>query len=204
MVKELLRWRPIAPLITPHRVTEDDWYDGMFIPEGTICIANAWHMNRDPEIFGKNTDDFDPARYLDASGGMAPGVSELKKDGHFSYGFGSRACAGRHMTDNSLFINIATLLWVIKMERKKDESGRFLPLDVDDYVDVGMVMLAGFIIYRRVDANVGVSVDVRSHSRSRSHHVSRRLLACSHRNVSCEDEVTYMEERSRKSWIQLL
>ncbi len=96
------------------------------------------------------------------------------------------------MTDNSLFINIATLLWAIKMERKKDESGRFLPIEVDDYVDVGMVMLAGFIIYRRVDANVpvGVSVDVRSHLRSRSHHVSRRLLAWSHRNVSCEDEVT--------------
>jgi cytochrome P450 len=33
-------------------------------------------MNRDPEIFGKNTEDFDPARYLDASGGMAPGISD--------------------------------------------------------------------------------------------------------------------------------
>jgi cytochrome P450 len=71
MVKELLRWRPIAPIITPHRCTEDDWYEGMFIPKGTICLPNAWHMNRDPEIFGKNTEDFDPARYLDASWGMA-------------------------------------------------------------------------------------------------------------------------------------
>ncbi len=193
MVKELLRWRPIAPLITPHRVTEDDWYDGMFIPKGTICLANAWHMNRVPEIYGKNTDDFDPARYLDASGDIAPGVSELKKDGHFTYGFGKRNCVGRHMADNSLFINITTLLWATKMERKKDASGHFLPLDVDGYLDDGLVMLAGFIIqYRRVDANVSVSVDVRSHSRSRSHHVSQRLLECSHRNVSCEDEVVYV------------
>jgi cytochrome P450 len=145
MVKEVLRWRPNAPIIVPHRVTEDDWYEGMFIPRGTICLANAWHMNRDPEIFGKNGDDFDPSRYLDASGEMAPGLSELKKDGHFSYGFGSRICVGRHMADNSLFINIAILLWAMKIERKKDASGRFEPLDLDGWVDVGLVVLAVFI-----------------------------------------------------------
>jgi cytochrome P450 len=90
MAKELLRWRPIAPINTLHRSTEDDWYEGMFIPIGTLCLANtwvAWRMNRDPEISGRNTEDFDPARYLDASEGLAPGISELKKDGHFSYGF---------------------------------------------------------------------------------------------------------------------
>ena len=158
MVKELLRWRPIVPLVTPHRSTEDDWYEGMFLPKGTICIANAWHMNRDPEIFGKNTDDFDPARYLDANGEMAPGPLELKKDGHFSYGFGSRICVGRHMADNSLFINMAILLWAMNFDRKKDASGRLAPLDVNGWVDVGLVMLADFLIYFHVDANIIVSV----------------------------------------------
>ena len=43
-------------------------------------------MNRDLGIFGKNAEDFDPTRY---HGEMASDVSELKKDGHFSYGFGS-------------------------------------------------------------------------------------------------------------------
>ena len=56
----------------PHRTTEDDWYEGMFIPKGTICIANVWLMNRDPEIYGENSGDFDPARYLDAVGDIAP------------------------------------------------------------------------------------------------------------------------------------
>ena len=148
MVKELLRWRSITPIMTPHRTTEDDWYEGMFIPKGTICLANAWHMNRDPEIFGENAEDFDPARYLDA--GVA---RDLRKDGHFSYGFGSRLCVGRHMADNTLFINIAILLWAMKIERKKDASGRFLPLDVDGWVDGGLIVLAGFIAYHDVDAN---------------------------------------------------
>ena len=186
MVKEILRWRPFAPIITPHRTTEDDWYEGMFIPKGTICLANAWHMNRDPEIFGENVEDFEPARYLDASGDIAPGLTDLKKDGHFTYGFGSRICVGRAMADNSLFINIAILLWAMNFERKKDASGRFLPLDVDGWVDIGLVMLArSIVVCLYVGANVSVSVDGRSHLRSRSLHGSLRLLRCLHRNVNC-------------------
>jgi cytochrome P450 len=140
MVKESLRWRPIAPSGVPHQTTEDDWYEGMFIPKGTICITNIWHMNRDPEIFGKYTERFDPARYIDASGDIAPGMSEIKEQGHFTYGFGRRNCVGRHMADNSLFINFAVLLWATKIEPKKDASGRPVPLDLDGWVDVGLVV----------------------------------------------------------------
>ena len=48
MVKEALRWRPIAPSGPPHRITEDYWYEGTVIPEGTVRIPNVWHLNRDP------------------------------------------------------------------------------------------------------------------------------------------------------------
>jgi cytochrome P450 len=40
MVKEIMRWSSISPLAVPHRPTEDGWYEGMFIPKGTICIPN--------------------------------------------------------------------------------------------------------------------------------------------------------------------
>ena len=141
MVKELLRWRPVAPLIAPHRTLEDDWYDGMFIPKGTNCIANAWNMNRDPEIYGENVEHFDPGRYLDATGELvAPGVSHIREEGHFTYGFGRRNCIGRYMADNSIFINIAVLLWATKIERKVDASGQLLPLDMDGFVDHGVVV----------------------------------------------------------------
>jgi cytochrome P450 len=156
MVKEVLRWRPVGPLGAAHRSTEDDWYEGMFIPKGSICIPNMWHMNRDPELFGKNTEHFDPTRYLDVNGNIAPGVSDIKEHGHFSFGFGRRMCVGRHMADNSAFINIAIMLWATKFERKKNASGGFLPLDVDGWVNVGVVALAGSITYRYVDANVDV------------------------------------------------
>jgi cytochrome P450 len=28
MVKEALRWRPISPISLPHRLIQDDWYEG--------------------------------------------------------------------------------------------------------------------------------------------------------------------------------
>ena len=185
MVKEAMRWRPVAPLGFPHRSTEDDWYEGMFIPKGTICIPNVWHMNRDPEIFRTNTDHFDPTRYLDASEDIAPGTSYIKEQGHFSFGFGRRICVGRHMANNSLFINFAVMLWANKLERKKDSSGRFLPLDLDGWVDVGLAVLADFITHCHVDANVCVSADDLSHSNSILLRASQRHLGCLHRSVSC-------------------
>ncbi len=139
MVKEVLRWRPPAPFAAPHQSMEDDWYEGMFIPKGTTCIPNVWYMNRDPEIYGENAAHFDPARHL---GDNAPGMSDAREEGHFSYGFGRRLCVGRHLANNTLFINIAIVLWAAKIERKKDESGEFLPLDVDGCVDHGIVVLA--------------------------------------------------------------
>ena len=193
MVKEVLRWRPAGPLGSPHRSIEDDWYEGMFIPKGTICIPNVWHMNRDPELFGENTEHFDPGRYLDASGDLqaAPDLPDIKEEGHFTYGFGRRICVGRHMADNSLFINMAIMLWATKIERKKDASGQLMPLDLDGWVDIGLVMLADFITFAMwvkiwVLTRAFISADVRSLSKSRLHPASRRLPRCLHRNVSCE------------------
>jgi cytochrome P450 len=140
MLKEILRWRPVGPLGVPHRLAEDDWYNGMFIPKGTVCIPDIWHMNRDPEVYGENAAHFDPARHLDATGEIASGAHGAKEEGHVSYGFGRRVCLGRHMADNSLFINIAVLLWATKIERKKGASGQLIPLDVDGLVDEGLVM----------------------------------------------------------------
>jgi cytochrome P450 len=42
MIKELLRWNAPAPLGTSHAVTEDDVYEGWFIPAGTTFLENMW------------------------------------------------------------------------------------------------------------------------------------------------------------------
>ena len=61
LVKEVLRWNSVVPIGTiyllflfpfsyldllgvPHRVMEDDIYNGYFIPKGSLVIANIWQV----------------------------------------------------------------------------------------------------------------------------------------------------------------
>ncbi|KAI0312385.1 cytochrome P450 [Amylostereum chailletii] len=134
MVKELLRWRqPLFGL--PHSSKEDDWYNGMFIPKGTICLANMAACNRDPDLYGENADLFDPSRFLDSAGKLVEqGPGETREEGHVSYGFGRRVCVGRHIANNSLFIAIATMLWATIIEPVKDGNGDSL-VDIEAYAD---------------------------------------------------------------------
>ena len=104
MVKETLRWRPVLPLALPHTAAADDWYNGMFIPKGTICIANLWHCHQDSASYGDDATSFNPERFLDEDGKIIPGPIETRDEGHSSYGFGRRACVGKHVANESLFI----------------------------------------------------------------------------------------------------
>ena len=140
MVKEALRWRPVAPFAIPHVSTEDDWYNSMFIPKGSMVIANVWQLNHDPEIYGADVAHFNPARFLDASGEVMSCAPETKEDGHFSYGFGRRVCLGKHVANNSLFIDFAMMLWACTIEPGKDESGKVIPIDGDGCIDDGLLM----------------------------------------------------------------
>jgi cytochrome P450 len=94
----------------------------LFIPKGAVCILNAWLLNRDPEIYGEEAAHFNPARPLDANGDIALGPLDTNEEGHFSYGFGRRACIDRHVANNFHFIGIGIVLWAAKFEQKKDES----------------------------------------------------------------------------------
>ncbi|KAI0066942.1 cytochrome P450 [Artomyces pyxidatus] len=140
MVKEALRWRPLDPLGLPHRSTEDDWYEGMFIPKGTICIPHVWALNRDPALYGTDAHEFNPGRFIDEKGELWAGPADTKDEGHTTYGFGRRVCAGKHIANNSLFIDIAMVLWACNLEPAKDACGNPIPIDVDGWVDHGLVV----------------------------------------------------------------
>jgi cytochrome P450 len=42
VIKEVLRWAPVAPLGLQHRVLQDDVYEGYLIPKGVTVVANIW------------------------------------------------------------------------------------------------------------------------------------------------------------------
>jgi cytochrome P450 len=140
IVKEIFRWRPAAPLGIPHATSEEDWYEGMFIPKGTVCISNIWHCNHDRAVFGDDADEFRPERHLDEQGELSLGPLETNRQGHVAYGFGRRICVAKNLANDTLFINIARILWAANLERVRDENGKDIPLDMDTLVDVGLVV----------------------------------------------------------------
>ncbi|THU83907.1 cytochrome P450, partial [Dendrothele bispora CBS 962.96] len=123
----VLRWRPPGPFGLAHAINEDDYYDGYYIPKGSICIASSWSINRDPSVYGSDADKFRPERYLDKNGNLKDESSE----GHFAYGFGQRVCVGRHVANNTLFISMATILWTMFLEPQKDAKGNPIKPEVD-------------------------------------------------------------------------
>ncbi|THU82960.1 cytochrome P450 [Dendrothele bispora CBS 962.96] len=98
---EALRWHTVAPTGIPHRVMQDDIYNGYFIPKGTLVIANIWQMSHDPAVY-PDPMVFKPERYLGKEPQMDP--SDM------SFGFGRRICPGRVLADASLFITCAMVL----------------------------------------------------------------------------------------------
>ncbi|KAH9960180.1 cytochrome P450 [Russula dissimulans] len=145
VIREVLRWRPALPLGVPHAATNDDWYEGMFIPKGTICIPNAWNCNHDRDVFGPDADEFRVERHLDERGELLSGPLETSQAGHVTFGFGRRICVGKDLALESLFITTARILWAANLERGRDEDGMEVQLDTDTLVDVGLVVLVRVI-----------------------------------------------------------
>ena len=140
VMKEVLRWRPATVFGgVPHVATKEDWYEGMYIPKGTICIANVWHCNHDRAVFGDDVDEFKPERHLDENGELIPGPLETNKAGHFTFGFGRRICVAKDLAAESLFIDTARVLWTAKLEPIRDENGKEVAPDIETKVNGGAI-----------------------------------------------------------------
>jgi cytochrome P450 len=123
LTKEVLRWRPVAVLGgTPHASTEDDRYEGYYIPSGTTVLGNSWAINLNEEYY-HNPHHFDPTRFLDealAERSKAPkGKPHPSKSGHSSFGWGRRICPGAGLAENSLYIALARILWAFDVKGRE-------------------------------------------------------------------------------------
>jgi cytochrome P450 len=139
MVKETLRWSPIIPFGIPHASIADDWYEGKFIPKGTICLQNMRVINYEPDVFGTDAAEFNPARYLDEQHQVR--VLDGREEGHMAFGFGRRICPGRYVAENTLTIDIATLLWAMRLEGPEGVQGE---LNVHTIVEGGITAYVVF------------------------------------------------------------
>ncbi|KAH8663471.1 cytochrome P450 [Tricladium varicosporioides] len=117
-VYETLRFHPSVPNGIPHKTLKEDIYHDMYIPKGSMVIANAWAMLHDPDIY-KDPFTFNPDRFLPVS---ESGGGEPIPMGHF--GFGRRVCPGQYLGFASAWIVVATILAKFKISPAKDEDGK--------------------------------------------------------------------------------
>ncbi|TGJ80841.1 hypothetical protein E0Z10_g7912 [Xylaria hypoxylon] len=116
---EILRWRPSLPSGIPHATTQDDTYEGLFIPANTAVLVNIWGINHDPEEF-ENPEVFDPTRFLRHPSGSKRSQGEYSNTplGRpvWTFGGGRRVCVGQHMAQKSLLLTMAKVVWCFDIE----------------------------------------------------------------------------------------
>jgi len=119
----------------PHKLVEDDFYNGYLIPGGSTVLGNVWAILHNPDVF-PDPERFLPEHFLpEELGGTLPdGASDFPDA---AFGFGRRACPGQHMAYSSVWLTVASMLAVFDIDKAKDKDGEVIEV-AEDYSD-GMV-----------------------------------------------------------------
>ena len=123
LVKEILRWRPVVPLIPQHQLTRDLEFEGYCFPAGTEFLMNSFPVAHG--VDGPNA--FWPDRWMD--GHEASITQDL-----WVFGGGRRICVGYKMAQTQLFVAFVRLLYCFdyapvsptrsRSQEGADETGR--------------------------------------------------------------------------------
>lgn len=121
MIKEALRWWPIAPMSFPHTTTEDFEYNGYYIPKGAFILPSIWWFLHDNEVYA-DPESFDPDRFLPPRNEPDPSTE--------AFGYGRRLCPGRFFADSSIYLNIVQTLATFNLSLAVDKDGNEIEVDV--------------------------------------------------------------------------
>ncbi|XP_019411032.1 PREDICTED: steroid 17-alpha-hydroxylase/17,20 lyase, partial [Crocodylus porosus] len=110
-ISEVLRIRPIAPLLIPHVALVDSSIGEYVIPKGAHVIVNVWAIHHDRDEWDK-PEEFNPGRFLDERGQRiySPTTS------YMPFGLGVRACLGEVLAKMELFLLLSWILQRFTLE----------------------------------------------------------------------------------------
>ncbi|KAJ7459914.1 cytochrome P450 [Mycena latifolia] len=142
LYREVMRWRPVLPLGVAHATTEDDVYEGYFIPKaanlvvtvylGATVMSNIWAMTHDESIYPE-PDRFNPDRFLRADGTLNDDDTVLAfGSGHLVHPplvFGRRVCVGKHAADATVWATIASVLATFTIGKATDRAGNVIEIE---------------------------------------------------------------------------
>ncbi|KAI8649870.1 hypothetical protein NCS56_01437900 [Fusarium sp. Ph1] len=122
VVKEGIRYRSImAELGIPHRLEEDDIYDGYFFPKDTVLHANYAAILMDKDTY-PDQQPFNPARWLEPSYPTykEPLTVHPNCQNFTPFGYGRRACPGYDFAERTLVILVAQIAWSYEVKKPID------------------------------------------------------------------------------------
>ncbi|KAF8878001.1 cytochrome P450 [Infundibulicybe gibba] len=123
IMKEVMRWQPVAPLALPHRLIRNDIYKGCFIPAGSTVLGNIWAITRDPTLY-PDPERFNPDRFLPLFDKSIECATSQLDPIAYTFGFGRRICSGMHYADTMVFLSMAGMLATFDMGPANDGSER--------------------------------------------------------------------------------
>lgn len=98
VIHEVMRMKPIAPLLFPHTTTVDTSVGGYAIPKDTMIMVNVYNIHHDPTKW----DDpyaFKPERFLDDEGKI-----KTKIQSFMPFSAGRRVCLGESIAKVDIFV----------------------------------------------------------------------------------------------------
>ncbi|WXC45694.1 hypothetical protein QX201_005393 [Fusarium graminearum] len=115
IAQEALRWHTLAPMGFPHMTTENDIYKGYFIPKNILLFPAVASITHDPDVY-HDPMAFKPERYSEPYSEPSPA--------DVVFGFGRRACPGKWIAEQTMFLIIAQTLATFNIEKDLDKDGR--------------------------------------------------------------------------------
>ncbi|KAI4859622.1 cytochrome P450 2C31 [Hypoxylon rubiginosum] len=111
VVKEVLRWRPVSPLLPPRLLTDDIEVEGYRFPAGTEFLVNMIAVGRHGR---DDPTEFKPERWFDVNNNeeRARGDAGITQ-GLWQYAFaaGKRSCVGYKLAQKEIFLGYARLFY---------------------------------------------------------------------------------------------
>ncbi|CAJ0952443.1 unnamed protein product [Ranitomeya imitator] len=110
-IAEVLRIRPVSPLLIPHVAMKDTSIGEYTIPKEARVVINLWSLHHDEKEW-LNPEDFKPDRFLDENGHRLYSPSQS----YLPFGAGIRVCLGEALAKMEIFLFLSWILQRFTLE----------------------------------------------------------------------------------------
>jgi cytochrome P450 len=112
---EVLRLFPTIPL-TARITVRDTTVAGRFVPKDTTMIVAPWAINRNPKLWGPDSEEFVPERWIDKNGRATMNGGAESNYAFLTFLHGPRSCIGERFARAELRSLLAALVGSFEFE----------------------------------------------------------------------------------------